>query len=625
MWAAITALAGPAVSAPVSADVVEAGETALGIVGEVCHATDARLWFRHLAPERPLVVSEMVARGVRIGERTQQWTTDGTWTVERLGRDGRVQRVHVRFDRRVGGDERAELLVMADGDCSVLGARRLRYEDGLTPAALDHLDASLAETLATAPLNPPVPAGGDPGGVPVALVDAGVNYLLPEIGRQLARDGEGRILGYDFWDLDRRPFDADPSASPFFPRHHGTRTASLLLAEASPVRLVPFRYPRPDMARMGALVDRAAAAGVRIVNLSLGSSDRDEWREFAAAAGRHDDMLFILSAGNDGRDIDVDPVFPAALSLENLVVATSAGDDRLPAPGSNWGKRSVDLLVPAEEMIVVDFDGHVRLASGSSYAAVRVSALAACLLGAHPEWKASELRRALFALAEPDARTAAFVARGYLPDPVEQNRGSCAAEPHGVAVTGVESSTAADATTAEADYLLAPSFVLVGDAGWRRDAVRQALDVALGLLAQCGIAAPRRALHIVTGPQRVRYYHRATAAELVRALDLPPPLVFFVKDTLAGERYDAHSFGRANSAGAPWLADTVWVMSGARDAGVALAHELFHVLADSGEHSDDARNLMHPETSAVSTTLTAQQCARARQRGAVLGMLRPRQ
>ncbi len=336
-------------------------------------------------------------------------------------------------------------------------------------------------------------------------------------------------------------------------------------------------------------------------------------------------MLFILSAGNDGRDIDVDPVFPAALSLENLVVATSAGDDRLPAPGSNWGKRSVDLLVPAEEMIVVDFDGHVRLASGSSYAAVRVSALAACLLGAHPEWKASELRRALFALADPDDRTAPFAARGYLPDPVEQDRGACAAEPHGVAVTGVESATAADATSAEADHLLAPSFVLVGDSGWQSDAVHQAIDAALGLLGQCGIAAPRRAVHVVTGPQRVRYYHRATAAELVRALDLPAPLVFFVKDTLAGERYDAHSFGRANSAGAPWLADTVWVTSGARDAGVALAHELFHVLADSGEHSDDARNLMHPEASAASTALTAQQCARARQRGTALGLLRPRQ
>ena len=83
-------------------------------------------------------------------------------------------------------------------------------------------------------------------------MDSGVNYLLPAIASRLARDADGAALGYDWWDMDPRPLDQDPSRSAFFPRRHGTRTASLLLEEAPLARLIPYRYPRADMSRMAA-------------------------------------------------------------------------------------------------------------------------------------------------------------------------------------------------------------------------------------------------------------------------------------------------------------------------------------------------------------------------------------
>ena len=60
--------------------------------------------------------------------------------------------------------------------------------------------------------DPPVPPGKDPGGVAVALVDTGVNYTLPEISNRLARSPDGEILGFDFQDNDRLPFDLEPGA-----------------------------------------------------------------------------------------------------------------------------------------------------------------------------------------------------------------------------------------------------------------------------------------------------------------------------------------------------------------------------------------------------------------------------
>ncbi len=56
------------------------------------------------------------------------------------------------------------------------------------------------------------------------------------------------------------------------------------------------------------------------------------------------------------------------------------------------------------------------------------------------------------------------------------------------------------------------------------------------------------------------------------------------------------------------MADTVWITAGIRDLPIALAHELVHVLTDSGEHSDAPANLMRDDTAPGNTELTADQC-----------------
>ena len=199
---------------------------------------------------------------------------------------------------------------------------------------------ALLATLAMAE-DPPLPAyhalkTGEIQVVRVALVDSGVNYELDAINRRLARRADGSLIGYDFWDMDELPYDANPDGRGNVQRH-GTRTASVLLREAPFVELVPYRYPRPDMQRMRHLIMHAAEHEVRIVGLPLGGNLQEEWAAFEAAAREHPGMLFIVSAGNNGRDIDRIPVYPAALDLPNTLVVTSADDFGLLAQGSNWG------------------------------------------------------------------------------------------------------------------------------------------------------------------------------------------------------------------------------------------------------------------------------------------------
>lgn len=326
----------------------------------------------------------------------------------------------VTFELRDLATQRPRMVLLAGGDCAPQHARAIRYGDGGTALELVHYEADLVTVQAVEPLNPPLPEGRDPGGVTVVHIDSGVNYRLPQIAARLARDEDGRFLGRDLWDGDGRPYDGDTGRSPFFPIRHGTPVASLLVQEAPEVRLLPIRYPRPDMTRMAEAVAIAAAAGARIVALPMGSRDPDDWAAFAEAAQAHPEILFVVSAGNDGRDIDAVPLYPASLPLDNMVVVTSADSFGRLADGSNWGRASVDLMVPAEGLEVTDYRGARGTASGSSFAVPRVAALAARLLVANPDWVTATLKRALFTRAAPPMeRGTPRVAVGWIPNPAD--------------------------------------------------------------------------------------------------------------------------------------------------------------------------------------------------------------
>ena len=474
--------------------------------------------------------------------------------------------------------------------------------------------------------------GGEPEvpGVGVAMLDAGVNYLLPSIAERLARNADGEILGFDYWDMDRRPFDANPVRSPFFPQRHGTQTASLLLHEAPVARLVPYRYPRPDMMRMADLIQQAADDAVVILNISLGSNRKQEWSAFENAAAAHPDMLFVVSAGNNGRDIDSQPVYPASLDLENMLVVSSADPGGRPAQGSNWGRASVDLLVPAEEILTTDFHGRPRVVSGSSYAAARVSALAACLLQQNPEWRAEMLKTAILEQSrEPVGGQQAYSAYGFLPDPAARQRGACAAMPREVVESARLIWTYADlaggAVGIQSSFTheLRLTLVIMEGAGWQVDAIREAAVKAAEILAQCGVAIAEVTVRIVEGPESMKIFRTDWSTQLVSELAAEKPAVFFVKDTLQDIAFDAEAFGRSNSRKRRQLADTVWIMSGAADLDVTLAHELYHSLADTGQHDTDPLNLMFERTSGTNTTLRASQCLRLIRVGEALGNLTP--
>lgn len=343
----------------------------------------------------------------------------GEARLKRLVVAGRLRRLSLELWDTTPSPPTPLAAVTLSANCAPIEARRIDRGGPMGPE-LVRFAPDLSAEIGREYLDPPVPLGKDPGGVAVAHVDTGVNYLLPQIAQRLARDKTGNLIGGDFWDDDRRPFDVDTGRSPFFPLHHGTAVASIVLAEAPTARIVPYRFPRPDMSRMAALVADIDVNGIRIVNMAMGSNDRGDWTAFADAVSKAPHILFVVSAGNDSRDIDARPVWPAALGLENIVVVTSAdGFGRL-AQGSNWGVKSVDVMVPGERIAVTDHRGAEGRASGSSFAVPRVTAMAVRLLAKNPDWKAPELKKAILARARVSPYQKTPVVRvGWIPDPAD--------------------------------------------------------------------------------------------------------------------------------------------------------------------------------------------------------------
>ena len=564
-----------------------------------------------------------------IGVRRSLMLRDGArMRIDRIEPGGVLRRVVVSYAEPASSGRRPVLLAVADGNCRMVAGRRLTYyEDGMA-RAVEYLESDLERVARAEPLNPPVPGGTESGAVRVGLVDSGVNYLLPEIASRLARDEDGALVGFDFWDLDARPFDSNPARSAFHPQRHGTRTASLLLEEAPVAALVPYRYPRNDMSRMRRLVEHAAAAGVRIVNLSMGSRRRSEWADFEAAARDHPEVLFVVSAGNDDADIDETPVYPASLKLDNLLTVTSADDFGLPARGSNRGRGSVDLAVPAERIPVTGFDGRPRRASGSSYAAARVSAFAACLLAAHPEWTAPALKSAVLARAEkPVHQSLAYVGAGVLRDPAGAGRGACPARPDTVTEVPLGTWTPEHlypgGTAPAHSHTLALDLMILSGAGWEIPQIRRAVGRAAEIIAQCGVVVARARVRMVEAHRRFRYLEDTWSRQLVKRLAPSRPAVFFVEGTLREPAFEAEAFGQGNTRRMPDMRDTVWITRPAKPIGVVLAHELFHVLADLGQHEPDPGNLMHERTDGGNTRLYDWQCERLRKVAAAFRLVAP--
>ena len=192
----------------------------------------------------------------------------------------------------------------------------------------------------------------------------------------------------------------DPTASTEDTYGHGTAVASVILAHASDVKLVPLVSNAYDQGKITQvdndvlaqmMVDAVDVYGCDIINISAGLIlDKTAIRE-AVAYAEEQNVLVVASAGNDYATEGDFMYYPAGYktvlavgSLNRECTAVSAFSQRGP-----W----IDLYACGEEITITTLSGSTRESDGTSYSAARVTAYAAELLAQDSTLTASHLRQ----------------------------------------------------------------------------------------------------------------------------------------------------------------------------------------------------------------------------------------
>ena len=290
---------------------------------------------------------------------------------------GKIMRIlHIT----VSTQQRPQSFTAMSGNCNVLETRQITYDDNGIPIAV--LVTPTGRPMITRPLNPPALPRPDQersaDQLIIGHIDSGIDYQRADFASFLIYQDKANFKGRDFWDNDSLPYDTDTGRNPFFPQSHGSHVLDILKQTGANFRLLPVRYPRPNMNMMGTAIHWLAANGAQLVMMPLGSQNRDDWTTFFEAARQHPEILFIFSAGNNGQDLADAAIYPAVNDLPNALTVTSTfADGRLPTE-SNFGK-VVDIGVPAEQMTATGIDYEKKQVSGSSFAVPKLAGLALCM------------------------------------------------------------------------------------------------------------------------------------------------------------------------------------------------------------------------------------------------------
>jgi subtilisin family serine protease len=154
--------------------------------------------------------------------------------------------------------------------------------------------------------------------------------------------------------------------------------------------------------------------GARIINVSLGGDVALPSQRAAVQFAEDHGATIVAAVGNDGRDIDAKPVYPASFSSPAVFAVTATGSDGRLLDVANTGRHTVDLAAPGDMIATTVLGSDYEFRAGTSMAAPVVAGALALLSGARPDLPQADLRDALMATASHPGALQGRVASGML-------------------------------------------------------------------------------------------------------------------------------------------------------------------------------------------------------------------
>ena len=129
---------------------------------------------------------------------------------------------------------------------------------------------------------------------------------------------------------------------------------------------------------------KEAGYNIRVSNNSWGAPGESAILEDAFRLAQEAGILNVCAAGNDGKNTDDEPFFPAAIPLEGIVSVQASDRSDRKAHFSNYGETTTHLLAPGIGILSTKLNGDYWELSGTSMASPHVAAVCAALFGLNP-------------------------------------------------------------------------------------------------------------------------------------------------------------------------------------------------------------------------------------------------
>ncbi|MEO7672783.1 MAG: S8 family serine peptidase [Pyrinomonadaceae bacterium] len=262
--------------------------------------------------------------------------------------------------------------------------------------------------------------------VVIANIDTGAKYTHEDLAANmwtnpgeinnngLDDDGNGFVddyYGYDFFFNDPNPLDENG---------HGTHTSGTLGAVGNNsigvvgvnwnVRIMTIKiYDADGFGTTSAMLINAynyvrlmkeRGVNIRVTNNSYGGCDEacgyDQATKDAIDALGNTGVLQVFAAGNDGRNIDNQPFFPASYTSPSILSVANSNSSDTRNGSSNFGVVSVDVAAPGTSILstVMNASNYGTL-SGTSMSTPHVAGAAALLSAYNPGLSAASLKATL--------------------------------------------------------------------------------------------------------------------------------------------------------------------------------------------------------------------------------------
>lgn len=273
--------------------------------------------------------------------------------------------------------------------------------------------------------------------VVVAVIDSGVDYTHPQLRDQIALnegesgtdgfgfnkafngiddDGNGYVddyYGYNFGYDNNDPYDSD---------QHGTHVAGIIAAEhddtvaeqqnyiqgmAPEAKILPVAF---ITAGGGGTLDAAIDAieyartrGADVINASWGGASCSKTLGDKIDSLEQQGILFVAASGNNGKNIDLQPEYPAAYNLPIQITVGAISRLFTMADFSNYGTDRVHIFAPGKDIFSTVPRSGYEAFSGTSMAAPMVAGALALLKSAKPSASFQELKQALYSGVTTDS------------------------------------------------------------------------------------------------------------------------------------------------------------------------------------------------------------------------------